>query len=191
MTFNGNETKEHLLAKGIELVQEFAMLNKIPHPNIFIYHDINDGFYGYIHYGNVIRINMKLCRAAVKTPGYDWTFPGSVNDLTPYGILAHEFGHYISDYISENVDTEFRKNFSRLKKHENNVTYMDDKDVDERMAEAARLFLTNPDLLKRARPKRYGFFAEHYTPVVKKRWKTVLKNAHPKIITSVENWMKL
>ena len=58
------------------------------------------------------------------------------------------------------------------------------------MAEAARLFITNPDLLKRGRPMRYEIFREHYTPVVGHRWKTVLKNAHPKIITAAERWMQ-
>lgn len=185
MVFKGTESKHHLLAKGIELIQEFAEANHIAHPSIIINTGIGDDYYGFIHLGNVIRINMKTCRSAVRNPGYDWTFPGYVTDFTPYGILAHEFGHYISDILGK----DFRKNFINLQRHESNVSLMDDKDVDERMAEAARLFITNPDLLKKGRPMRYGFFADYYSPIIKNRWTTILKNAHPKILQAAENWM--
>ena len=129
---------------------------------------------------------MKLCRPPVKVPGYDWTFPGYIQDLTPYGILAHEFGHYISDMLGK----KFRKNFVNIRKIEENVTSTDDRGLDEKMAEAARLFITNPDLLRIGRPYRYEIFSSHYTPVVKHRWKTVLKNAHPKIISAAERWIE-
>jgi len=185
MKFIGNESKEELLYKGIELIERFSDENKIKMPKVFVISN-KTNFYGIFYPKNVIHVNMKQCRTAVKTPGYDWTFPGYVQDLTPYGILAHEFGHYISDILGK----RFRKNFVNIRKIEKNVTSTDDRGLDEKMAEAARLFITNPDLLKRGRPHRYEILSQHYTPVVRNRWRTVLGNAHPKIVSAAERWIE-
>lgn len=185
MKFTGRETKDELLYKGIELIERFSEENGIKMPKIFIISN-KKNVYGLFYPKNVIHVNMKLCRPPVKNPGYDWSFPGYVQDLTPYGILAHEFGHYISDMLGK----KFRKNFVNIRKIEENVTSTDDRGLDEKMAEAARLFITNPDLLKRGRPLRYEIFSQHYKPVVKNRWKTVLFHAHPKIVTAAERWIE-
>jgi len=184
MKFKGSEEKGYLLYRGIELIDKFCELNRIKMPRIFIDLNMNSA-YGMFYPKDVIYINTKLCRPPVRTPGYDWSFPGYVQDLTPYGILAHEFGHYISDLLGK----KFRKNFVNIKRIEENVTFTDNRGLDEKMAEAARLFITNPDLLKRGRPYRYSLFRDYYEPVVKSRWNTVLKHAHPKIISAAENWM--
>lgn len=185
MKFTGKESKEKLLYKGIELMEMFAEQNGIKIPKVFIISD-NSDFYGLFYPKNVIHVNMRQCRTAVRTPGYDWTFPGYVQDLTPFGILAHEFGHYISDILGK----KFRKNFINIRRIEENVTSTDDRGLDEKMAEAARLFITNPDLLKRGRPYRYEIFRQFYEPVVRNRWRTVLQNAHPKIISAAERWIE-
>jgi hypothetical protein len=186
MMFIGTETKEQLLYRGLELMESFCDLNKIRMPNVFINSGLGPNYYGMFYYRNTIHVNMKLCRPAVKVPGYDWTFPGYVQDLSPYGILAHEFGHYISDRLGKS----FRKNFVNIKKIEENVTSSDNRGLDEKMAEAARLFITNPDLLRKGRPHRYEIFKRHYEPVVRNRWKTVLKHAHPKIHSAAEKWIE-
>lgn len=186
MRFKGKETKEELLYKGLELMELFCERNGIKTPHVFINSGLNFSYYGAFYYKNIIHINMKSCRPPVKIPGYDWTFPGYVQDLTPYGILAHELGHYISDMLGK----KFRKNFVNIKRLENNVTSSDERGLDEKMAEAARLFITNPDLLKRGRPIRYEIFRNHYEPVINSRWKTILKYAHPKIHTAAERWIE-
>jgi hypothetical protein len=186
MIFKGLETKEHLLSAGLELAHDFCKLNKLEVPKVIIDNSMDDSFYGIFYWNNVIYINRKLCRPIVKVPGHDWSFPGFVEDLTPYGIIAHEMGHYISDQLGKS----FRKNFVKLKSREENISDRDDKNVDERMAEAARLFITNPDLLKQGRPLRYSIFSEYYTPIIDNKWKTILKNAHPKIVSSAERWIQ-
>lgn len=186
MKLTGNESKEQLLYRGLQLMESFCDLNGIKIPNVFINSGLGSTCYGVFYYRNTIHINMKLCRPAVKTPGYDWTFPGYIQDLSPYGILAHELGHYISDILGK----KFRKSFVNIKRFEENVTSSDNQGLDEKMAEAARLFITNPDLLKRGRPMRYEIFANHYQPVIKNRWKTVLKHAHPKIHSAAERWIE-
>jgi hypothetical protein len=186
MRLTGSETKEQLLYRGLELMESFCSLNGIKMPNVFINSGLGNRCYGVFYYRNTIHINMKLCRPPVKVPGYDWTFPGYVQDLSPYGILAHELGHYISDILGK----KFRKNFVNIKKVEENVTSSDDQGLDEKMAEAARLFITNPDLLRRGRPIRYEIFSRYYSPVITNRWHTVLKNAHPKIHSAAEKWIE-
>ena len=177
MRFTGEESKDDLLYKGIELIEKFSEANGIKMPKVFIDSSTVKA-YGLFYPNNVIHINMKLCRPPVKVPGYDWTFPGYIQDLTPYGILAHEFGHYISDILGK----KFRKNFVNIKKIEENVTATDDRGLDEKMAEAARLFITNP--------RRYEIFSSHYQPVVRNRWTTVLTYAHPKIVNAAERWIE-
>lgn len=186
MTFKGTESKEQLLYKGIELMESFCEHNGIKIPHVFINSGLGPSCYGVFYYKNIIHLNMKLCKPPVKVPGYDWSFPGYIQDLTPYGILAHELGHYISDILGK----KFRKNFVNIKKIEENVTASDDRGLDEKMAEAARLFITNPDLLKRGRPHRYEIFKKHYDPIVNNRWRTILKHAHPKIHTAAERWIE-
>lgn len=185
MKFTGDEKKDELLLRGIELIERFSEVNKIKMPHVFVDTTIRSA-YGLFYPKNIIHVNLKACRPPVKVPGYDWTFPGYVQDLTPYGILAHEFGHYISDILGKS----FRKNFVNIKRIEENVTSSDDRGLDEKMAEAARLFITNPDLLKRGRPIRYEIFSKFYEPVVRIKWKTVLNHAHPKIHTAAENWIQ-
>jgi len=186
MKFNGDEDKYTLFEKGLDLISGFSSLNRIRKPKVFIYDGYHKSAYGLFYPDNIIQINIKMCRAPVKTPGYDWSFPGYIQDLTPYGILAHEFGHYISDRLGKG----FRKNFIRINRLESNVTSSDNRGLDEKMAEAARLFITNPDLLKKGRPLRYQIFRDYYEPIVNHRWRTVLKHAHPKIIAAAENWLE-
>lgn len=185
MIFSGKETKQELFSIGITLVEKFCVINSIRPPSISIEENTKKPYYGIFYPNNTIYINIGRCRPPVKVPGYDWTFPGYAQDLTPYGIIAHEFGHYISDLLGK----EFRKNFFNIRKIEHNVTASDNRGLDEKMAEAARLFLTNPDLLKRGRPHRYSILSDYYKPIIKHRWKTVLKHAHPKIHVAAENWI--
>lgn len=185
MRFTGIESKEELFNIGLEHIQRFCDANGIDVPDVKT-ETRNIRAYGLFYPSNTIHINMKLCKPPVRTPGYAWTFPGYVQDLTPYGILAHELGHYISDILGK----DFRKNFFNIKRIEPNVTSADERGLDEKMAEAARLFITNPDLLRRGRPVRYEIFENHYKPIVRKRWAAVIANAHPKILSAAERWIE-
>ncbi len=56
----------------------------------------------------------------------------------------------------------------------------------ESFAEAMRLFILNPDLLRRAWPETFFSLETVFTPVVDLTWREVLANAHPRYIQAAE-----
>ena len=104
--------------------------------------------------------------------------------MTVAGVLAHEFGHYIDD-IFKNPSKKIRKAIGS----ESCVTSYEPNTF-EVFAEAFRLFVLNPELLKEGRPKRYSFFESlGLKPVLLDNWEYVLGNAHPKIISAAHSWI--
>ena len=139
-------------------------------------------------------VNLKRSKTPVKVPGFAWSFTGFKADLTAPGILAHETGHHIHFQFDKRLDSEHRRILLNclqyLKENEAPVSGYE-PNLHEVMAEACRLFILNPTLLKEGRPERYRFLtghlglkASHAAP-----WREVLKHAHPKIISAAENWI--
>lgn len=192
LIFSGIESKDELLKIGEAVILEFCNINNIKFPNIYIQKTMPGTFdhnlYGYYKYSynkrkKFIMLNINNLKIPTRNPGYSWSYPGYVIDATPFGILCHEFGHYITCH-----NKKLRKDFSFIKNLEAPVSSRE-YNLDERMAEAVRLFLTNPQLLKKGRPKRYKILSDYFNPVITSRWKTVLKNADLKFITATENWI--
>jgi hypothetical protein len=137
-------------------------------------------------------VNVKGSKCPVKTPGFSWSFTGYKSDLTAPGILAHEMGHHIHCLLDEVIPhNELKSMIRNTFKIESCVSGYE-PNFYESFAEAMRLFILNPDLLSDGRPARFRFFTEvlelktlHSVP-----WKTVLQNAHPKMITATESWIK-
>jgi len=61
----------------------------------------------------------------------------------------------------------------------------------EAFAEAMKLFILNPDLLRAGRPLRYRFVTEvlSFRPVHDLSWREVLRHAHPKFFTAADQWI--
>lgn len=179
-------TKDDMLKYGQARITEFCAFNpNIPIPEIVDTKALGRWFGMYKNnQPRRIFINVAKCRPITKKPGFVWTFPGYKADLTPAGVLAHEFGHLIDlhlNFISRKMN--FRGE-SQVTSYEPNLS--------ERFAEAIKVFILNPDLLRQGRPKRYEFMIEKakLRPVIDDDWETVLCNAHPKIISAARNWIK-
>jgi len=176
-------TKEKLKETSFELLTEFILNNNdIETPKICI-KKINAAGY-YIIKSKIIEIN-NITTSPVKTPGYKWSFPGYKADMTFMGILCHEFGHHI--YYTKKIKSKEYKLY--LEKEINVSSY--EPNIDEKFAEAFKLFLTNPDLLKKGRPKRYNFITKelginHFHNI---SWNNILHFAHPKIHVAAKNWI--
>jgi hypothetical protein len=108
--------------------------------------------------------------------GRNWSFPGYVIDQTPFGVLAHELGHYVDD-IYNNCSFTLSRILRAKTKDKAITTYKQDSD-EEWFAEIFRLFCTNPDLLKHIRRPMYDALIEKFPNVVETRpWELVLQAA--------------
>lgn len=110
-------------------------------------------------------------------PGYAaqaWSWPGYVIDRTPYGVYAHELGHHIDAMLTKKPDW-FCQRIMRASGEPKLTNYC--PNPAEWFAEMCRLFITNPDLLCRVRPKTYLLLIQHLQPVEWRPWETVLKGA--------------
>ncbi len=188
--------------QAVELVNGFLDLNGIPRPKRFIteidkdakppgknpWHD-----YGFYWQGTIFA-NVKKSRVPVKTPGFSWTFTGSKADLTAPGIIAHEHTHYVHHHLEEAggkvIRIDMLNALNKLIDDEEPLSGYE-PNVYELMAEAGRLFILNPTLLKAARPLRYQTLCDFgLKPCHDTHWREVLKHAHPRFITMLENWIK-
>jgi hypothetical protein len=131
----------------------------------------------------VVSINLPVCRPATRTPGYAWSFPGYKADTTPTGVVAHEVGHHV-DAVMRVGELRGWDRETRVSSYEPNR--------DEAFAEAFKLFVTNPDLLRVGRPRRWelliglGLDPGDLTP-----WDEVLtdRGAHPRFVAAARNWI--
>lgn len=180
------------------LTQCFAFLerNNIPAPKKLFLEPQQQKYpwngYGWCTRSGRIFVNVKRSLVPVKMPGWQWSFTGSKADLTAPGILAHEIGHWTKwclEKRSPDVKAYLNASLVAVAQLEPKVTSYE-PNLEEVWAEATRLFILNPDLLFQGRPRRYSLLRAVLEPVHDLPWRTVLKNANPKLISSIENWIE-
>lgn len=114
-----------------------------------------------------------------------WSFPGYKVDRTPFGVVCHEFGHFV--WLRLVKGTERVDKWYEIWRRTPRVTSYEPVAA-EAFAETIRLFLTNSDLLKMANPIRYAFLTRGLGlwPVVTENFARVLldRNVDPKILSS-------
>lgn len=184
-------TKDEMFTDGTKLMEFFCAENSITPPAVKRLHP-TDRMYGlptcayYRPY--TISIMVEKC-ASPGMGGRAWSWPGYAVDRTPYGVVQHELGHHVDTVRTGEVTTHdvMEKLFSRK-------IYMQSKEspltrylgTDKRaatffmewFAENFRLYVTNPDLSLKLRPKFYlAVFASGIYPVVEGTWENVL-NRH-------------
>lgn len=177
-----------LLNLGITLANVTLALSDVVTPTYRTYtnddvkfHAKSWGRFGFYR-RNVVHVNVGNSRPVTKTPGFSWTFPGWKADLTALGIVTHEVGHHIHAQFPM-IDTRDWRREAPVTSYEPNRH--------ESFAEAVKLFLTNPDLLRVGRPIRYATLTSilavpHLVP-----WRDVLnaRGAHEKFISAATNWI--
>jgi hypothetical protein len=126
---------------------------------------------------NVITICVERC-AAPGELGRQWSWPGYVVDRTPYGVIQHELGHHVDMLRSRRRD-RYRGDYSinvRKASGEKPVTSYCPDDG-EWFAEIFRLYVTNPDLLRRMRPRVGAILSTCFAPVFADSWRDRLAGA--------------
>ncbi len=105
-------------------------------------------------------VNVPVTATPVQSPSMrSWSWPGWKTDRTAVGVVAHETGHHVAAMLNARYTPERRAEFRALW-----LTAIKGKKVsgyepipDEAAAESMRLFILNPDLLRKAIPNRYNF----------------------------------
>jgi hypothetical protein len=100
-------------------------------------------------------------------------------------VVAHETGHYLTDRQRANLPDWRRWLAQNPVKHVSGYR----PTIEEALAETLRLFILNPDLLRRAVPWRYEFCITTMglKPSVRKGWRAVLNNANYE--PAAERWI--
>jgi hypothetical protein len=178
-------------------ISEFLNSNKIFEPKDVIYENAENKkglwtAYGWYNFKTrTVYVNVKKTRPQTITPGFAWSFTGFKADMTAPGVLAHEFGHHVHNMlIGIHGNSTLLKAIRKVKKNELPVSGYEPNSY-ETFAEAIRLFILNPNLLRLGRPIRWAFLTQGLglKPLHDISWQEILVHAHPKIISSAEKWI--
>lgn len=187
-------SKDQNRDEGLRVCKEFLDLNRIKHPTfatdgIPSLTALEGDIYGlYDPSIKKVYVDTKKSRIPAANPGHGgWFYTGSKSDLTAAGTLAHETGHHVhfeldTDGISQKLAKVAREEI-RVSAYEPNIY--------ECFAEAMRIFLLNPNLLKVGRPKRFQFLTKEVglKPLHDVSWRKILRHAHKRMIKGVEGWI--
>lgn len=182
--------KQALAAAGVEHLHRWCSLNGLAAPSLTV---VQDGWKipacGYYR-SEAIRVCVPLC-ASLGYAGRAWSWPGYAVDRTPFGVIAHETGHWIDDISSTRRPraggTELSRAIRAAAKEPAITGYA--PNGAEWFAEMFKLFITNPDLLRLTRPRTYSEITRRFKPLDLGDWRTALINhrASDRIIRAAMN----
>lgn len=179
--------KHEMLARGLTLIRDFCTANSLELPAVEVIPRKEWPFLPCAYYRpTFIRICVEKT-AHIGTAGRAWSYPGYVADRTAYGVLAHELGHH-ADVTRSTIKGAYFGNYSRDMRtatREAQITGYSPNDG-EWFAEIFRLFVTNPDLLRRIRPKTFALLRQDFEPVETRDWLDVIKDAPPRTIAAAQ-----
>jgi hypothetical protein len=176
-------TKDEMFQAGHELIYSWCEANCIVMPRVVKRAGKPDfGVCAYYRDGQ-IDIWVDSC-AGLGLAGRQWSWPGYVVDRTPYGVLAHELGHHVEK--AHGPRGGYRSHVWRPLDAKPLTGYCPNDN--EWFAELFRLFVTNPDLFDRLRPKLSGLFFGDWPKLVEFRfWRDVLGAGAARQIAAAEN----
>lgn len=187
--------KQLIMLQAIKLCSEFCSLNGVPEPTIDCrpFPKLARGRRArtHGHYSPrkvMIRVYPDVCKVASSSP-YSWTWPGYTADLTALGVVTHELGHHWHWVRSgqkswKPLMNEYRRD---VRPYESPVTGYGRKNASEGIAEAFKVFVTNPTLLLAVAPFHYAFFVKReLKPIVTAHWSEILAGS-PRHLQAVRN----
>jgi hypothetical protein len=163
-----------LAQQGHSLVTRFCALNGLRCPNMVVslQEDWHVGACAYYR-PQTIHICPEECGWPCGAErSRNWSWPGSTVDREPYGVVCHELGHHCDWHRSPKKGSYGGDYSERVMKEcgEPGLTSYADANPWEWFAEAFRLFVTNPELLKLVRPLTYKLIAKDFRPAVELPW---------------------
>lgn len=184
--------KQSEFTRAVDYIKEFLDTNGLDHPSNIKHEGYNTRFYGcYYFKTRRVNINLKKTRTPVKNPGWSWSYTGFKSDLTGPGVLAHEIGHHIHNLIQNSKNRKLIKNSCVFVARREAEVSSYEPNYYEMLAESIRLFILNPVFLAEGRPLRYKFLTESFglKPLHQEDWRSILRNAHPKLIEAGDKWI--
>lgn len=180
--------RQTLFEQGTVRLGEFCGANELTAPEIRSVHKGKWQFDSTCAYYRPTYIAICLERCAHRGyGGRQWSWPGYVVDRTPFGVLQHELGHHV-DVVMSGLKHGYQGNFSkalrRLSGEEPITTYCPNDA--EWFAEIFRLFVTNPDLLEKLRPKAFGVLFTQFKVVEYRSWRKVLDGAQERYFNAAQ-----
>jgi hypothetical protein len=174
-------TKTGLAVRGQDLIIRFCQVNRIKLPAIHC--EVPHAFNRWQGCGLYHRGNIYVDAARCALPGHAgpaWSWPGYIVDRTPYGVHAHELGHYVDD-LHGGVASRVR----RASGEERLTSYCPNNQ--EWFAEMMRLFTTNHTLLRAIRPATHAqLILLGLKPCETRSWRRVLQGAPARTLAIAE-----
>jgi hypothetical protein len=179
--------QERLLRRGLDRLLVFAEANPEIPPMRVVAVPREEWFVNACAYwrGGVCNICLPECaRPCGEAMSRAWSWPGSNSDRTPYGVVAHEYGHHVDVYESTRTGGRVGSYFGshaaviRERSGEAPISGYHPNEA-EWFAEMFRLFVTNHALLMLTRPRTWGLLAERWRPVGSDDWRENLAPGTP------------
>jgi len=186
---NKKHKRLSLFTLGGSLSQDFCINNDIPVPEYKIQSLDSTGLYiPATHTKKAqILVNIDVTANPVENPSHmRWSHPGWKTDRTPFGVVLHETGHHI-EKITRQKGLWKAYNWTVISLRGKKVSGYEPDDS-EAFAETMRLFIGNPDLLRRAIPERYNYLCQvlGLQPIVSLDYKTAIGNNN--YFPAAEKW---
>lgn len=191
------------MAVGLALAKRWLRVNSLPEPGTFSlsreehrrngFRPFNRKWLGVQH---VVRgvshvtVASEECDFSTRLAADVIQYPGSFEDCSALGVLCHEVGHHVDHVLKWSSMPGMRKAFSVVATHEPEVSNFEHND-DESFAEAVRLLISNPELLRVGRPERWEhLLAIGLRPVTRHPWRAALGKAPAYVIHAAEAWIE-
>ena len=205
------KTKEELYLEGLARARRFLDRNAILFPLYRTYKQldmvISDSVKTYfrratangrtqgtgtgLYYEGYVFVNVPRTALPVFQPEQrNWSWPGYKVDRTAIGVVAHETGHYVEHQLRRlgRIDGSHGERWRAILKENKKAVSGYEPVPDEAWAESMRLFILNPDLLRRGIPARYKFIESlGLVPTERRPWQAVLDNDAYDLAT--ERWI--
>lgn len=190
---NWPTTKQQLADLGILEVSKFCTINNLPIPKIEFF-GVKDWFVSVCAYYRS-EIGIKICLTRCQQPctqeqARNFSWPANIVDREPFGVLLHELGHHVDWCLSKTKYRWFGDLCTTIKNEakEPGITSYAETNAAEWFAEAFRLFVTNPTLLKLFRPKTYKLLSNRLKQTTEEDWKIRIgDNCPKKVIKAIQN----
>lgn len=182
--------KNGMFLDGVSLMESFCALNGIAAPTIERLNPAQRNYHiGTCAYYRPTTIHIMVEKCAGKGfSGRAWSWPGYAIDRTPYGVIQHELGHHV-DFVRSGTEL-FSKQIWEESREAPLTGYLGTDKMErtfwmEWFAENFRLFVTNPGLSERLRPRFHAaIIRAGIKPLGCDDWEYVLafNSAPPRII---------
>jgi hypothetical protein len=151
-------TKEQLFTLGCEYTQRWLEANQLHAPGYRVgrlaakpHGSYGCGYYSAQH--KMVLVDPAACAVPAKGAARQWSFPAYAIDRTPVGVVAHEVGHHVDAAMGYPSSAQEWQHPLIEREHISGY----EPNASERWAETLRLFILNPALLRRWRPRRYSY----------------------------------